>query len=245
MTHRPWVVDGDAISQRLHIPKVRVLNDLAACAHGIEWLPPRDLHTVQPGHEAPSEPRVVLGVGTGLGISYVVPVDGRLREIAGEGGHSGFAPSTHEQALLWRSIFETHGRVSAESVASGPGLGNIYAFLCNSNPHRPRASDGGFPERITQAAIDGDALSRAALDLFVECLGSIAGDHALAVMARGGVYLTGGIIARIALHMPIERFCSAFCGKAPLSAMLMAIPVRAVTSERLAVLGAARIALEQ
>ena len=75
----------------------------------------------------------------------------------------------------------------------------------------------------------------------MECMGSVAGDHALAVMARGGVYLTGGVIARLHGRLAESRFCEAFCAKGGLSAMLMKIPVRAVTNERVVLLGAAKV----
>lgn len=245
MTNRPWIVDGDAIAARFHVPKVCVVNDLVASAHGISWVSARELVTLQPGRGSESEPRLVIGVGTGLGISYLVPVDGKWREVAGEGGHAGFAPATLEQAELWHSLFATFGRASAEMVLSGPGLVNIYTFLQGKGTHQ-LALQSPLPEKITQAALDGsDGLCDKALDLFVECLGSFAGDHALAAMARGGVYFTGGIVAKILPRLQGPRLREAFCAKAPHSAILMRIPVRAVTSERVGLLGAARLALER
>ncbi len=242
MTNRPWIVDGDAVAQRFHVPKVRVVNDLVAAAHGIATLSPRDLVTIQPGRASEADARVVLGVGTGLGISYLVPVGGKLREVPGEGGHAGFAPATAEQAELWHSIFASCGRVSAETVLSGHGLVNIYTFLQGRGVH-PGSPRAPLPERITEAALGaGDPLACAALELFVECLGTVAGDHALSTMARGGVYLTGGIVPKILPQLQQGRFREAFCAKAPYSAILMRIPVRAVTSERVALLGAARLA---
>ena len=245
MTNRPWIVDGDAIARRFHLPRVRVVNDLVASAHGIPWVPARESVSIQPGRATDTDPRVVIGVGTGLGICYLVPVDGKLREVPGEGGHSGFAPATLDQAQLWHSIFASAGRVSAESILSGPGLANIHAFLRGRGVHTgdPKAP---LPERITQAALDGsDDLCSAALDLFVECLGSVAGDHALAAMTRGGVFLTGGIVGKILPRLRDGRFREAFRAKSPHSALLMRIPVRAIVSERVAVLGAARLALDR
>jgi glucokinase len=244
MTNRPLVVDGDAISERFRVPRVRVVNDLVASAHGIAWVPARECVTIQPGRAVEGEPRVVLGVGTGLGISYLMSVDGRLRELAGEGGHAGFAPATREQAGLWQAIFAAEGRVSAEMILSGRGLANVYEYLQGKNVH-PVTLQSPLPARISQAALDGsDALSGAALDLFVECMGTVAGDHALSTMARGGVYLTGGIVGKILPRLQNGRFREAFCAKSPHSAVLMRIPVRAITSERVGVLGAALLATQ-
>ena len=228
MTHRPITVDGDAIGERFLIPKVRVANDLAAAARGIDTLSSRDLVTIQDGKAVPGDPRVVLGIGTGLGIAYLVPEDsGGYREIAGEGGHAGFAPASVQQAQLWQAIFARHGRVAAEDVASGMGLANILSFI----------------EEAPTQPVDADrfAGNPAALDLFTECLGNIAGDHALAVMARGGVYLMGGVITRVHARLHAQRFSEAFCAKGAHSATLMKIPVKAITNERIALLGAAKL----
>jgi glucokinase len=248
MTHRAWIVDAAKISSRFLIPDVTVVNDLVAAAYGIAWLGPRDLVTVQTGKSSPMEPRVVLGVGTGLGIAYLIPApDGSVRALPGEGGHAGFAPATFRQAELWRSIFAAHGRVAAEDVCSGKGLTHVFAFLSGETAHRPGvAEDQITPEWISRTAIEKtDPCSAAALELFVECLGNVAGDHALSTMARGGVYLTGGVTSRIVSFLIEGRFSEAFCSKGAHSAMMMKIPVRAVRNERVALLGAARIAAEK
>ncbi len=244
MTNLPWVVDGAAIARRFGIPKVRVVNDLAAMAHGIDALGTRELRTLQRGKASDAEPRVVLGVGTGLGIAFSVPTGAGLREVAGEGGHAGFAPATEEQAALWRSIFAAEGHVSAESILSGQGIRRIHAFLWRTHGKVGKVGVDAAPEEITQAALEGDPICGATLDLFVDCLGNVAGDHALALMARGGVYLAGGIVAKFAARMATERFRAAFRGKSPHAEILARIPVRAVTSERVALLGAARFASE-
>lgn len=219
MTNRPWAVDGDLIARRFEIPRARVVNDLVAGAHAIEWLAQEEIEVIQPGEIVADAPRVVLGVGTGLGVSYRVFIDGKAREIGGEAGHRNFGPSSIEQVKLWRSIFATHGRVSDEHVLSGPGLRHVQQF-------KP---------------------GQEGLDLFVSCLGSVAGDHAVGVLARGGVYLMGGIIANVPGIIPAlhdEHFRSAFCAKGPFSSMLMKVPVLAVKTERAVVIGAARFAAE-
>ncbi|MGZ5040945.1 MAG: glucokinase [Usitatibacter sp.] len=245
MTHRPLTVDGEAIEARFLIPKVRVVNDLAAAAHGIEWLGPRDLVTIQAGKAAPNEPRVVMGVGTGLGIAYLVPDgEGGFRELAGEGGHAGFAPVTVQQAELWRALHQSHGRASAEDVVSGTGLVHVYSFMKNASVHAAgEAEDQLTAEWIAERAAKGDLVSTGTLDLFFECMGSVAGDHALSVMARGGVFLTGGVVARLHGRLRESRFSEFFCSKGAFSATMMKIPVRAITGERTALLGAARLAL--
>lgn len=245
MTHRPWVVDGDLIARRLSIPRVRVANDLAAAAHGIDWLEAHELAEIQPGEALPNEPRVVMGVGTGLGVSYRVRIDGKLREVSGEAGHANFAPASIKQVGLWHEIYTTHGRVSNEDVLSGAGLQHVYAYTSGLGAHIPGAREMPAPDEITAGAIErSDARFTLALDLFAACLAGVAGDHALAVLARGGVYLTGGIVAKITSWLQTEHFRAAFCAKGQLSAMLMRVPVHAVKSERVVVIGAARLASE-
>jgi glucokinase len=243
MTHRPWTIDGDLIASRFPVGKVRVVNDLVAVAHGIDWLDAREIVTLQPGKPSPNEPRVVIGVGTGLGIAYMVPAgNGGYREVPGEGGHMGFAPASPPEAELWHTIFALHGRVSAEDVGSGRGLSHFYDFV-RGGP-RPGQIHSMTAEWISENAARGDSECVTTLDLFVECLGNIAGDHALAVMARGGVYLAGGVVAKILPALRTPRFREAFCAKSPHSAMMMKLPVRAISSERVGVIGAARLASE-
>lgn len=254
MTHRPWTIDGDALARRFGLKHVRVVNDLAAAARGVEFLRPRELLTVQAGKPAANEPRVVMGVGTGLGIAYLVPSQpgrgpsaGAVRYdvVPGEGGHTGFSPASMEQLELWRSLFATHGRVEAEQVVSGRGLANVYEFMRQRGDAPAGAPASLEPPEIVDAAVGrGDHTSRAALDLFVECMGNVAGDHALACMARGGVFITGGVAAKIAPHIKSPRFLAAFCAKGAFSNFMTRVPVRVVLSESVPVWGAARWALD-
>ena len=235
MTHRPWTIDAAALSRRFAIPKAILLNDLAAAATGIAALPARDMVTIQPGKVDPDAPRAVLGVGTGLGVAYLVPRDGGYQVVPGEGGHVGFSPGSVEQADLWQGMFRLHGRVEAEMICSGMGITNVYEVLKGERARRE-------PAWISENASKGDATCAHALDLISECLGNVAGDHALAVMARGGVYLAGGVVAKIAQTFNTQRFREAFCAKGAFSSHLMKIPVKLVTNERLALIGAARAA---
>lgn len=229
MTHRSWILDGAHIAHDLGLARATVVNDLDAAANGIPWLPASDFSTIQEGPAVEHAPRVVLGVGTGLGIAYIV--EGKV--IPGEGGHAGFSPASAPTHDLWAKLAMKHGRLEAEEVASGTGISNIYRALTGKDAD---------PATITSGAQKGDPICRNVLELFSECLGNVAGDHALSVMARGGVFLAGGVIAKVAPLINISRFRSAFCAKGALSSMLMEIPVRIVTNENLAVIGAARIA---
>ena len=238
MTNRPWSVDGDAVVRRFGISKVKVVNDLEASARGLELLPARELRTVQAGRAVEGAPRVVMGVGTGLGIAYLIACGKRYAAVAGEGGHATFAPVTPRQVELANAIRAAKGRVSNEDILSGAGLSRIHQFVTGRGGAMP-------PDRISREAMEGtDAMCSSALDLFIECIGSVAGDHAVNLMAQGGVFLTGGIVARIAPRLKSEPFRAAFCAKGAHSNLLRKIPVKAVMTERLPVLGAAAFAAD-
>ena len=227
MTNRPWRLDGDKLGAHFGIPRLRLLNDLEAAAHGLDAVSPRDVVTYQAGKAVSGGNRVLLGVGTGLGVAYVVypktgaryaqvtgqartsPVPGTGVVVAGEGGHVGFSPATPQQVELWKELSRTHARVEAEHV------------VC------------------------GGALERDGMEMFSANLGNVAGDQALNVMASGGVFLCGGVIARIGPSIKKDVFSAAFCAKGAHASILMRIPVRAIVDERIALLGAARVAVEQ
>lgn len=249
MTNLPWRLDAGAIAAEFGIGRVQLVNDFEAAAAGVEALAPGDCATLQRGEPLAQAARVVIGAGTGLGVAYALPQGKRYRIIAGEGGHAGFAPVDEEQMRLWRALHAQLGRVSAEHVVSGPGLVRIYEFLRAELPQAPdlRASIGAEgAAAISRHALEhGDALASRALDLFIACYGALAGDHALGVTARGGVYVAGGIARKILPRLAAGGFMTAFNAKGAHAQLNGRIPVRVVTTERLGLLGAALIALRR
>jgi glucokinase len=162
--------------------------------------------------------------------------------VPSEAGHQGFPPSTPQQVRLWQSIHASHGRVEAEDVVSGLGLTHIFSFMKDEDAHAKGApEDKVTASWIAERAAKGDLVCSGALQLFFECLGNVAGDHALAVLARGGVFLAGGVMTRVHSLIEPSRFCESFCAKGALSATMMKIPVHSVTTDRLSLLGAAKM----
>ncbi len=245
MTNLPWRLDAAAIAAEFGIGRVLLVNDFEAAATGVETLGVGDCTVLQSGEPRPRAARVVIGAGSGLGVAYVLPQGKRYRVIAGEGGHAGFAPADEEQMRLWRALHSQLGRVSVEHVVSGPGLVRIYEFLCAELPQaqalqQSARSDGAAISR--HALEQNDPLASRALDLFIACYGAAAGDHALAVDARGGVYIAGGIAPKILQRLAAGGFMAAFNAKGAHAQMNLRMPVRAVTTERLGLLGAALLA---
>ena len=248
VTNLPWIIDAAVLGDRFAIGRVRLLNDFAAAAWGIGRLAPADLVTLQLGDPLAEAPRVVLGAGTGFGIAYVVPGSNGGHPIAGEGGHCAFAPANEEQNALWRHLRQQLGRVALEDVVSGPGLARIYNFLSESAGTRDGARRGApmaseAAAEIARLAIEGaDPLACAALDCFIACYGAAAGDHALNIMARGGVYIAGGIAPRILPRLLAGGFLAAFNDKGAYTAHAGRMPVHVVLEDRLVLIGAAVVA---
>lgn len=245
VTHLPWEIDAAALAAIFGLARVHLLNDFAAAAHGIAALAPGDMLTLQPGEPMAQRPKVVIGAGTGLGLAYVLG-DAVL---SGEAGHAAFAPADATQAALWQWLHARHGRVQVEHVVSGRGLTAIYEFLLEQRPERAApdarealSAEDGAAAVARRGLQDGDSLALAAIDLFLDCYGALAGDQALAVLARGGVYLSGGIAPRLLPRLAAGGFMEAFNDKGSYSVWTRSCPVHVVTSPDLPLLGAAHYA---
>ena len=251
-TNLPWIVDAQKLTQALHIRGVVLLNDLEAHAYGIAMLAPEDFVTLNQGAAGASGNAAVIAAGTGLGEAGLY-WDGQLhRPFASEGGHASFAPGDPLQMELLSFLRSEFGHVSWERVLSGPGLHNIYRFLRDTG----RGEEADWlrrdlqqydpPAVISQAALAGtSALCRQALDLFVTLYGAEAGNLALKIMATAGVYVGGGIAPKIIRKLTDSTFMDAFVAKGRLKPLLQDVPVHIIMNDKVALLGAARVAALQ
>jgi glucokinase len=232
VTNLPWLLDADELSRELGGAPVQLLNDFAAAAHGIDVLDAAALATLQAGEPVEHGAQLVLGAGTGLGVAFRIWTGARYQVVAGEGGHFGFAPADAVQTALADALRARLGRVILEHVVSGPGLARIHAFLGERGAEAE-------PAEIARAALeDGDPDASAAIDLFLSCYGAVAGDFALTCLARGGVFVAGGIAPKLLARMRAGGFLAAFRDKGPYDALAARFPVHVVTDERLGLLGA-------
>jgi glucokinase len=246
-TNLPWVVDAESVAKRLRLPRVGLVNDLVANAHGIVLLGSRDFVILNKGTRNASGNRALISAGTGLGEAGLL-WDGKAHlPFASEGGHADFAPRNHLEMELLDYLMARHGRVSYERILSGPGLANIYRFLRDSGKGKEPAwlahelGQGDPAPVISRLALEGKSpLCSQALNLFVAIYGAEAGNHALKVMATGGVYLGGGIAPKIAARLKEPVFINAFKAKGRLGLLLLDIPVRVIMNPKTALLGAAR-----
>lgn len=238
-------LDESGLCAELKIAVVRLVNDLYATAVALAWLPADQFAVLQAGGPGAEEAvSAVLAPGTGLGMAFLVAAGPALPLIvASEGGHVDFAPRDEAEIELWRYLRARYGRVSREHLLSGPGLLNIYQWCREtSNPAVISPVAATAAAAVVSSAEHGDPAARQALTLFVSLLGAAAGDLALTGLAGGGVYLAGGIPAKIINSLRQDGFLRAFQAKGRMAAWLSRVPVRVVLDEQAALLGAARLA---
>lgn len=243
LTYLPWSLAANELERRFAIPRITLANDFAAAAHGLTLVEAERILTLHAGQPIEHAPRVILGAGTGLGVAGLVWQGDGYRVIAGEGGHIGFAPQTAEQGELWRWLLEGNGRVTTEDIVSGPGLARIYAFICGRPRPEGSPPGGEQPETIGNAALaSSDPLAVKALNLWLACYGAFAGDLALHWLARGGVYLAGGIAAKLLPGTDANPFIEAFLAKREHRHLALDMPIRLVTDESLGLRGTLALA---
>jgi len=245
----PWKMDERALEKSIPAKRVRLMNDLAATAHGLGTLPPTSLVTLQAGKPRPGN-IALIAAGTGLGEALLIWNGTSHQVIPSEGGHADFAPRTELEMDLLRFLTREFGRVSYERVLSGPGFFNVYRFLRDTGRAPEPAwlteklEAGGDPNLVIgPAALEGrDPLCAATLDLFTAVYGAEAGNLGLKVLSLGGVYVGGGIAPRFRAKLETGVFIAAFRAKGRLSPLMDAMPVHLVLEPRTALLGAARVA---
>ncbi len=249
-TNIPWTIEGDKLAEFLHIPQVRLLNDLEATAYGLPFLEPDEIEDLNP--DAPSPPpdgtRALLAAGTGLGESLIVWTGKDYQICPSEGGHADFAPNNDLEIELLRYLRTSYLHVSYERVLSGPGLYLIYQFLRDTQKNEPtwfseKLPTGDPASLIAEAGLEGKPdICKNALQLFVSIYGAEAGNMALKALAMGGVYVGGGIAPKILPALQDGTFMKSFLAKGRYKRLLAKIPVRVILNPHTALLGAASIA---
>lgn len=238
MTNLPWEFSIEAVRKDLGLARLDLINDFTAVALGIPELGPDDYTQVGDGGPVPGSPIGVLGPGSGLGVSALIPAPGgHFTALSTEGGHVTMAPVTDRESAVLTQLRKQFEHVSAERLVCGPGLVNLYDTLC--------FIDGVEAEALSAADISDravgkrDALCGEALDMFCAMLGTVAGNLALSLGARGGVFIAGGIVPRFLTWFGHSRFRKRFVEKGRMRAFLGPIPTYVVTHPYPAFLGLA------
>lgn len=238
MTNNPWVFSVNETRRRLGFERLFILNDFTALAMSLTALAPGELEQVGGGVAVRGGPIALLGAGTGLGVSGLVPAGNGYVPLQGEGGHvTLFASSPREREVI-EVLARRFQHVSAERVLSGPGLVNLYEALAELFKGEPEPLQ---PDEITRRGLAGsDPLCRETLDLFCAFFGGVAGNLALTLGATGGVYIGGGIIPRLGSFFANSPFRERFAAKGRFSGYLEPIPAFIIRARRPALIGLAR-----
>lgn len=239
-----WRLETDRLEQRFPDAEIKLLNDFQAAAYSLPLLGEGDLRSIGRSFRPwpPDEEFTVglVGPGTGLGVSGLIRVGGKLHALASEGGHQGFAPQTDAQFELLRHLRTRWERVSNERLLSGPGIEAIYRavqVIQGRAPVEVRAD-----EVFERASSKSEAAAVEAERLFFEILGQVAGDLALMLGAREGVFIGGGMVPRHPDRLASGPFRQAFENKGRHRWLMEQIPTRLITHPASGLLGAAWIA---
>lgn len=223
MTNHHWSFSIEELRRQQGLDTLLVVNDFAALAMSLPHLAADGRERIGGGVELQNRPIGLIGPGTGLGVSGVIPAGTRWIALAGEGGHVSFAPSTREEVAILEALWGEYGHVSAERLLSGMGLELIHWAQTGKRLDAPS---------ITGAALDGTSSDCArTVEIFCGVLGSVAGNVALTLGATGGMYIGGGIVPRLGRLFAESSFRARFEDKGRLSPYLARIPTYLITEQ--------------
>lgn len=237
MPNNSWCFSIQELQSKLSLSQLKVINDLSAIAMSLPALEAHELIPIGPKQSIKSEDvKVILGIGTGLGIAYLVPTANGYKARAGEGGHADWGAQTEQEWFIYSYLKQHYDHVSYERLLSGQGLENLYHALAAY--HQKPALSLTAAEIIT-LALQQDHVATITTQQFFSILGTYAGDLALTFGAIGGVYLAGGIIPRLYSLIPHADFRARFEAKGRFSYFNASIPTWMISSKQPGLMGAA------
>jgi glucokinase len=237
LTNARWRFSIAESEAALGLRRLNVVNDFSALALSLPYLRGGDLEQIGGGSVAAGEAKAVIGPGTGLGVSGLVWSGRAWVPLRSEGGHATYSPATEREHDIARILARRYGHLSWERVLSGGGLVNIYEALAELADRKGATL---LPPEITTRALAGnDDLCREAVDIFCNGLGTAAGNLALILGARGGVYVGGGIVPRLLPLLRKSDFRARFEDKGRLADYVRGIPTYLILREHAGLLGAA------
>ncbi|MDJ0681477.1 MAG: glucokinase [Xenococcaceae cyanobacterium MO_167.B52] len=260
LTNLDWQLDSNRLEAELNIPQVSLINDFAANSYGVLGLESSEIYTLQAGKKRDHSPIAVIGAGTGLGQSFLIPQGDQYQVFASEGGHADFAPRNDLEIKLLQYLQSkiNSEHISVERVVSGQGIVSIYQFLRDSNfsseslviGQKIRTWEQKTATKIDPAAViaggaieQNDAICTKAMSLFMELYGAETGNLALKILPYGGIYIAGGIAAKNLPLIKKEEFINNFNQKGRMIKLLQDIPIHVVLSPEVGVKGSMLYAL--
>lgn len=239
LTNHGWAFSISELQSSLGFATLTVVNDFAATAMAVPHLPDGDIFVVGPPAAHTNGPIGVIGPGTGLGVSSLVPNGKDWLLLPGEGGHVSLPASSKEESAIIDVLRARWPHVSAERVLSGAGLVNLYEALCTIEGRVPLSMT---PADVTDHAVkQTDEICVRAFAHFCAMLGTVAGDLALTIGATGGIYIAGGILLRFKEAFAASPFRERFEAKGRFSDFMRRIPTRLILEESPALLGLANL----
>ncbi|MDE5070905.1 MAG: glucokinase [Trichodesmium sp. St16_bin4-tuft] len=259
LTNLPWIIDAKLMENELGISQISLINDFEAVGYGILGLNAKDLKTLQPGEPKSDTPIAVIGAGTGLGQCFLIRAAGVVKVYPTEGGHTDFKARSQLEFDLLKYLKKLHNikRVSVERVVSGMGIVAIYQFLRDSLFATESREIGELIRQwekevgsnqitvdpgavIGKAALEkSDPLCEQTLKMFIEAYGAEAGNLALKLLPYSGLYIAGGIAAKIIPLINSGSFMEAFKDKGRMKPLLEKIPVHVILNPHVGLIGAA------
>ena len=250
-TNLPWIISEKELKEKFGIDCIKLINDFECVGYGIETLTEEDVYVLQKGKAKADALRAYIGAGTGLGVGFMVPVDGQYYVHPSEGGHIDFAPVDDLQVSLLQYLRKKYHRVSFERLLSGHGLVNIYHFVRDNkifgeeeNKDLRFLIEGDqeidIAATVAKYAIEQkDIMSLRALDIFISIYGSMVGNLALEMLPYGGLYIVGGIAPKLLAQIKKGKFMAMYHDKGRVSNLLSDIPLCVVTNTNVGLQGAA------
>jgi glucokinase len=239
LTNGPWGFSIEQTRGALGLDRLQVVNDFTALALAVPTLRADEVQSIGGGAAVAGTPIAVIGPGTGLGVSGLIPAGGRLVALQGEGGHTAFSPMNEREAdvLLW--LQQRYDHVSTERVVSGMGLENLYQALCALDRVAPKPLT---PDKISMAALaNTDAQCAGAVEMFCAILGTAAANLVVILGARAGCYIGGGIVPRLGSYFARSPFRSSFETKGRFSRYVAAVPTYVILAQTPALRGLATL----
>lgn len=241
LTNSRWDFSVEETRQALGLDRLLMLNDFTALALSLPQLTAAQQRQVGSGHAAANAAIALIGAGTGLGVSGLLPTKHGWVPIEGEGGHVSFSPANLREAEILRIVWREFPHVSAERLISGIGLDPLYRAVAELEG---RLGPALAPATITERAMrNNDDLCRDVMNTFCAMLGTAAANLAVTLGARGGVYIGGGIVPRLGEFFDRSPFRERFESKGRFSNYLKAIPTKVILAEYPALTGAAQALL--
>ena len=246
-TNSGWEFSCEATRSDLALDTLLVLNDFEALALSLPRLNNAQLRPVGApavGRAPCDDTLAVLGPGTGLGVAGLVPTLHGWVAIAGEGGHATLAAADDFESELLARVRREHAHVSAERLLSGIGLPVLHAAVASVIGQAAPAAGLSTKEIVARGLAGGDLACSRTIDTFCALLGGFAGNVALVLGARGGVYIGGGIVPRLGERFFSSQFRDRFEAKGRFRTYLQTVPTALITDTLAALTGTA-LALEQ